>query len=84
MRSSRACISVKPRIRTPNEMERKRNSGLARLRVCVGVWGVSENGIRGLIQPPYPEVVPLCPCVGGYVRSVLGEQFGDLTGYQRL
>ena len=71
MRSSRACVCVEPRIRTPNEMERKRNSGLARLRVCVGVWGVSENGIRGLIQPPYPEVVPLCPCVGGYVRSVL-------------
>lgn len=84
MRSSRACVCVEPRIRTPNEMERKRNSGLARLRVCVGVWGVSGNGIRGLIQPPYPEVVPLCPCVGGYVRSVLGEQFGDLTGYQRL
>jgi hypothetical protein len=49
----------------------------------VGVCDVSGNGNRGLIQPPYPEVVPLCPCVGGYVRSVLGEQFRHLTGYQR-
>jgi len=56
-------------------------------RAVGGRWvvcDVSENGTRGLIQPPYPEVVPLCPCVGGYVRSVLGEQFSHLTGYQRL